>query len=239
MQNLLLDIIFPQHCCCICRAPGRFNTKRPWCQQCLENMQNLQYIAPICDKCGKYIEEYDALCADCRNEEPPFNIARAVGPYDESYRIAIKVLKFLGRRFVSVRMGQMMAEKVLAEPRFWPVDLVIPVPASKGHFEQRGFNQTELLATQISKKIKVKTAADVLERIKETPAQRELSKPEREKNLLYAFAVTSPQRIRSKNILLVDDVYTTGSTSKECAKTLLDAGAARVSVITWATGCGF
>lgn len=239
MQNLFLDIIFPQHCCSICRQPGRFGTKRPWCQQCEDSLQGLKKSAPICDKCGKYIDEFNSLCADCRREDPPFYIARSVGPYNESFRIAIKVLKFLGRRFLAVRMGQMMAETVLNEPRFWPLDIIIPVPASRGHLEQRGFNQTELLACQIAKKIKVKMAADILKRIKETPSQRELSKPEREKNLLCAFEVSNPKRISGRNILLVDDVYTTGSTSKECAKTLLEAGAARVSVITWATGCGF
>lgn len=239
MQNLLLDIIFPQHYCSICRKPGRFGTKRPWCEQCAEDMQKLQQSSSICDKCGKYINGPHFLCADCSSEEPPFHIARAVGPYSESFRIAIKVLKFLGRRFLSVRMGQMMADAVLAEPRFWPLDIIIPVPASKGHLEQRGFNQTELLACQIAKKIKVKMEADILGRVKETPSQRELSKPEREKNLLCAFEACDSRRISGKNILLVDDVYTTGSTSKECAKTLLEAGAAKVSVITWATGCGF
>ncbi|HPF44018.1 MAG TPA: ComF family protein [Syntrophomonadaceae bacterium] len=239
MQNLLLDIIFPQHCCSICRKPGRFGTKSPWCKQCTEGMQELKQSSPICDKCGKYINGPNSFCADCSSEEPIFHIARAVGPYNDSFRIAIKVLKFLGRRFLSVRMGQMMAETVLAEQRFWPLDLIIPVPASKGHLEQRGFNQTELLANQIAKKIKVKMAADILKRVKETPSQRELSKPEREKNLLCAFEVCDSRRISGKNILLVDDVYTTGSTSKECTRTLLEAGAAKVSVITWATGCGF
>lgn len=239
MQNLLLDIIFPQHYCSICRQPGRFGTRRPWCEECAEKMEEIKQRSPICDRCGKYIEGHNSLCSDCSNEEPPFYIARAVGPYDGSYRIAIKVLKFLGRRFLSVRMGQMMADAILEEPRFWPLDLVIPVPASRGHLEQRGFNQTELLANQIARKIKVRMEPELLQRIKETPSQRELSKMEREQNLICAFKAGNARQIRGKNILLVDDVYTTGSTSKECAKTLLNAGAARVGVITWATGCGF
>lgn len=236
MQNIIMDILFPQHVCSVCRQPGKFGTKHPWCQQCEDSMKALRHGSAICDKCGKYFAECGILCSDCRQDEPPFYIARAVGPYDEPYRIAIKVLKFLGRRFLSVRMGQMMAEIVIAEPCFWPLDLIIPVPASRGHLEQRGFNQTELLGCQIAKKIKVKMETDILKRVKETPSQRELTRPEREKNLLYAFAVKDSRMIGGKNILLVDDVYTTGSTSKQCSKTLLEAGAARVSVITWATG---
>ena len=241
MQNIIMDIIFPQHVCSVCRQPGRFGTRHPWCQKCEDTMKDLRHCSPICDKCGKYLEDCDVICSDCLNEDPPFNIARSVGPYDEPYRIAIKVLKFLGRRYLSVQMGQMMAEVVIAEPRFWPLDLIIPVPASRGHIEQRGFNQTELLACQIAKKTKLKTDAGILQRVKETPAQRELSKSEREKNLLFAFEVKDKDKdkVCGKNILLVDDVYTTGSTCKECSKTLLEAGAARVSVITWATGHGF
>ena len=239
MQNIIMDIMFPQHVCSICREPGRFGSRHPWCNKCEESMRNLQHCSPICDKCGKYLEICDNICSDCRHNEPPFHIARAVGPYDEPYRIAIKVLKFLGRRYVSVKLGRAMADVVMAEQRFWPLDLIVPVPASRGHLEQRGFNQTELLACQIAKKIKVRMETGVLTRVKETPSQRELSRLEREKNLLCAFQAKNEEKICDKNILLVDDVYTTGSTSKECSKTLLEAGAARVSVITWATGYGF
>lgn len=239
MQNIIMDILFPQHVCAICRAPGRFGSRRPWCAECSEKMKDLQNCSPICDKCGKYLQDCDTICSDCRNNDPPFHIARAVGPYNEPYRIAIKVLKFLGRRYLAVQMGRAMAEVVLAEPRFWPLDIIVPVPASRGGMEQRGFNQTELLACEIAKKVKVKMDTGVLNRVKETPSQRELSRLEREKNLLCAFKTPNPAKISGKNILLVDDVYTTGSTSKECAKTLLKAGAARVSVITWATGQGF
>lgn len=239
MQNLIMDIIFPQQACCICREPGRYSTRYPWCQKCEDNLQLMRESLPICDKCGKYLETGQGLCEECRNTPPLFDIARAVGPYDEPYRIAIKVLKFMGRRHLAVRMGHMMAQVISAEPRFWPIDLIVPVPASSAHLKQRGFNQTEELGRQISKDIGVKMDPSVLQRVKETPSQRELSKEEREKNLLCAFKVQNNAKIDRKNLLLVDDVYTTGSTSKECTRTLLDGGAARVCVITWATGIGF
>ncbi|HHV16667.1 MAG TPA: ComF family protein [Gelria sp.] len=239
MQNLLMDIIFPQQVCCICREPGRYRTRKPWCDKCEENLIIMQDSLPICDKCGKYMDEGEGICAECQKTPPLFDIARAVGPYDEPYRIAIKVLKFMGRRHLAVRMGRMMARVVNEEPRFWPIDLIIPVPASPGHLKQRGFNQTEELGRQISRDIRVKMDAKTLKRVKETPAQRELSREEREKNLLYAFKAEENTKIYRKHLLLVDDVYTTGSTSKECTRTLLDAGAERVCVITWATGVGF
>ena len=239
MQNLLMDIIFPQQVCCICREPGRYGTRQPWCKKCQESLVVMQDSLPICDKCGKYLDSGEGLCTECYTKSPLFHIARSVGPYDEPYRIAIKVLKFMGRRHLAVRMGHMMAQVIKEETRFWPIDLIVPVPASYGHLKQRGFNQTEELGRQISKELRVKMDATILSRIKETPSQRELSKEEREKNLLCAFRVQDNAKIYRKNLLLVDDVYTTGSTSKECTRTLLDSQAARVCVITWATGIGF
>jgi len=239
MVNCFMDIIFPQYACCICREPGRYATNKPWCTKCEKNMQLLRQNYPICDKCGKYLEKETDLCTDCRNNPPEFSIARAVGPYEEPYRIAIKVLKFLGRKKLAVKMGCMMAETVLLEPRFWPLDLIISVPASKGSLNQQGFNQTEVLGLQISKILQLKMDCTVLRRVKETPSQRELSRLEREKNLLCAFQVSDKKRILGKKILLVDDIYTTGSTSRECTRTLLNAGAEKVSIITWATGKGF
>ncbi|NLD79555.1 MAG: ComF family protein, partial [Smithella sp.] len=163
---------------------------------------------------------------------------RAVGPYEEPYRITTKVLKFMGRKNLSIRMGDMMADKVRREPRYKKIDLIVPVPISWSSLQQRGFNQTELLARQISKRLGIPYDCGVICRVKDTPSQTGLSKEERERNLLSAFAIKHPHKVKGRHILLVDDVYTTGSTSRECTKVLLEAGAARVCVITWASGKG-
>lgn len=239
MGNLLMDLFFPQNTCCICREPGKFGTRQPWCSNCNEVMDIIKQELPICDKCGKYLEEDKRLCSECEGKPPEFKIARAVGPYEEPYRIVVKVFKFLGRKNLAVKMGSLMALVVLNEPRFWPIDLIVPVPTTKAQLKQRGFNQTEYLAKQITKHLKIRTNTGALYRIKETPAQRELSKEEREKNLLCAFRVRDKNKIRDKNILLVDDIYTTGSTGRECTRTLISGGATSVSIITWATGKGF
>ncbi|MEN6351332.1 MAG: ComF family protein [Syntrophomonas sp.] len=239
MMNIIMDILFPQNVCSLCRDPGRYGSRHPWCENCCKEMDKLKSCLPICNHCGKYLEEGQMLCAECRQKPPQFNIARAVGPYEEPYRIAVKVLKFLGRKHLSIKMGHMMADVVKNNPPYWPLDLIIPVPVSASNLRQRGFNQTELLARQIGKELKVGVNANYLFRIKETPSQRELTREEREKNLLCAFEIKDKTKIYRKNILLVDDVYTTGSTIRECTRVLLEAGAERVSVITWATGKGF
>lgn len=239
MVNIIMDIIFPQHACCICRKPGRFGTRHPWCSECVDHMEQISRSMPICDKCGKYLEKGEGLCHDCREKMPDFDICRSVGPYTDTFRIVAKVLKFMCKKNLAFRMGAMMAQVVKEEERFWPLDLILPVPSSQGSLKQRGFSQTELLGHQISRILKIKMLTDVLLRVKDTPHQRDLTREEREKNLLCAFEIKDIKKVYRKNILLVDDIYTTGSTIRECTKMLLEAGAARVAVVTWASGIGY
>lgn len=239
MFEYLLDFLLPHDACCICRKPGKYTSKQPWCQECLDKMIKLQFSCSICDKCGKYLENGDGLCANCLQNPPQFEVARAVGPYEGPYRIAIKVLKFMGRKYLAPQMGTMMARIIQAEPRFGKLDLIVPVPISKGSLQTRGFNQTEPLVRQISKELGVKMDRTVIYRVKETPSQTDLLREEREKTLRCAFRVRDKEKIIYKSILLVDDVYTTGSTVNECTRMLLAGGAARVCIITWATGKGF
>ena len=239
MLDPILDVLFPQGACCICRKPGRYGCRQPWCQECLDTMIELQKSGSNCERCGKYLAEGNALCSDCQSHPPRFDIARAVGPYEDPYRIAIKVLKFMGRKYLASQMGRMMAQTIKDEPRFGQIDLIVPVPISKSSLQVRGFNQAALLARKIGKELGIKTECGALTRTRDTPHQTELSKEERERNLACVFQVPDSSKVEGKNILLVDDVYTTGATSKECTRALLDAGASRVCVITWATGRGF
>jgi competence protein ComFC len=239
MLEILLSILFPQDFCYLCRKTGSFNRQNPWCHECTQKMQHKRQFLPQCSICGKYLLHGEKICESCRKSKPLFVIARAVGPYENEFCKAIQILKFLGRKKLAYKMSKMMAEVVNQEPGFGKPNLVIPVPISRGHRQHRGFNQSELLARGISKALRLPLDTTTLLRVKETPSQRELSREERENNLLYAFKIINNKKIKDKNILLVDDVYTTGSTSRECTRILLEAGAAEVAVITWATGVGF
>lgn len=241
MEHYLMDIIFPLRACNLCREKGRYHSRKPWCNNCHEEIRQVHKSKPICGKCGKYLQDNGKeYCSDCNAQLPAFKIARAVGPYEnDKIRKAVKVLKFLGRKYMHIAMGTCMAQVVLNEPEFWPIDAIVPVPISRYSLKNRGFNQSELLAKQIGHIIKVKGYAHLLHRVKETPPQRELSREERQFNLRYAFEICEISRVKGKHILLVDDVYTTGSTAMECTNTLLNAGAEDVSVIVWATGTSF
>jgi ComF family protein len=140
-----------------------------------------------------------------------------------------------GLKFYHIKaMARAVAElayPLLAGEEFANVDMIVPVPLHWKRFYQRGYNQSELLAIMLGRKIH-KPCRKVLKRIRPTTRQATLSREERLKNLKNAFAVPHPEKVKDQKILLVDDVLTTGATLHACAETLLTAGAASVVVFT-------
>ncbi len=177
-------------------------------------------------------------CPVCRRIERPFGRAVAYGSYDGGLRELVHLLKYNGVRPAANVLGRMLAEAIGAlEPAFEqePV-LVIPVPLFKTRRRQRGFNQAELIAKAAVKIYPVRDrfhlAADVLQRKRDTHSQIGLTSHQRRENLRGAFAVTRAAEVTGREVLLVDDVYTTGTTASECARVLRRAGASRVWVAT-------
>ncbi len=114
----------------------------------------------------------------------------------------------------------------------YPVDVLVPVPLHMKRLRERGFNQALLLVKELSKRTGIPYEERALRKIKDTPVQITLKKRERRKNLTRAFQVRDQQAIQGKTVMLVDDVYTTGTTVNECSRALHVAGAARVTVLT-------
>ncbi len=126
-------------------------------------------------------------------------------------------------------------EYLLIKDKIKPVDFIIPIPLSKERFKKRGYNQSELLACELSQLIDIPTNTEIVERIKNTETQTKLSFVERQENLNGAFKVTSRAKVKNKSFILIDDVLTTGSTVSHCAEVLKRAGAKAVYVLTVAT----
>jgi len=181
--------------------------------------------------------EQEALCGICRRLDPPFEKAVAYGSYDGGLRELIHLLKFEQVRPAANVLGRMLAEVIAGLEIAFSVDLVmvVPVPLHARKLRQRGFNQSELIARAA---LKIRRAAyytlspNLLERRRETKSQIGLTSHQRRENLRGAFAVTDPQAIAGREVLLVDDVYTTGTTASECARVLRRAGASKVWVAT-------
>ena len=176
-------------------------------------------------------------CPVCRRVDRPFLRAVAYGSYDGGLRELIHLLKYNYVRPAASVLGRMLAEALLKlEPEFGaePV-LVIPVPLYKRKRRERGFNQAELIARCAVKSSaggRVRLATGVLLRTRETQSQIGLTSHQRRENMRGAFAVAGAAEVTGREVVLVDDVYTTGTTVTECAKVLRRAGAAKVWVAT-------
>ncbi len=174
----------------------------------------------------------------CRRLEPPFVKAVAYGSYDGGLRELIHLLKYQQVRPAAAVLGRMLAEAVRGLEPGWSQNLVVvvPVPLHARKLRQRGFNQSELIAQHALKlgagSGRLVLRSKILERRRETQSQIGLTRHQRRENLRGSFAVARPEEIAGREVLLVDDVFTTGTTVSECARVLRRAGASKVFVAT-------
>ena len=191
--------------------------------------------------------EWDAdglrRCPVCRRIDRPFERAVAYGSYEGGLRELIHLLKYNGVRPAAKVLGRMLAEALTAlEPAFEQLTfeqatiLVIPVPLHKTKRRQREFNQAELIARAALKfhpaHDRLQLTPDLLLRTRDTASQIGLTSHQRRANLRGAFAVERAAEVTGREVILVDDVYTTGTTATECARVLRRAGASKVWVAT-------
>ena len=200
----------------------------------------------VCSICGERLlspfaftgQQDGPRCGLCRRLEPPFAKASAYGSYEGGLRELIHLLKYEQVRPAANVLGRMLTEAVVSlEPFFGVAEVVVvPVPLYSRKLRQRGFNQSEVIARAALKhgvvQDRLTLDAAVLERRRETQSQTGLTRHQRRENIRGAFVVTKPERIRGREVLLVDDVFTTGTTVSECARILRRAGASKVYVAT-------
>jgi ComF family protein len=205
-----------------------------------------QITGGVCTTCGeRMFSAYafagvpgDSRCGLCRRVEPAFARASAYGSYESGLRELIHLLKYGGVRPAANVLGRMLAEAIAALEAGFPADAVavVPVPLHRTRLRQRGFNQAELIARAAMKvrqpSNRLRLCAGVLERKRETTSQIGLTSHQRRENLRGAFRVAQPELVKGCEVLVVDDVYTTGATVSECARVLRRAGATKVWVAT-------
>jgi len=185
-----------------------------------------------------FVDRGDALCGLCQRAHPPFERAVAYGGYDGGLRDLIHLLKYQQVRPAAAVLGRMLGEVIQNIEVSMPAGTVavVPVPLHRRKQGQRGFNQSELIARSALKCIgrpeRFEMVNGSLERTRETGSQIGLTRHQRRENLRGAFTVTEPARVANRQILIVDDVFTTGTTVSECARVLRRAGATGVWVAT-------
>jgi ComF family protein len=251
----LFFTFFPADCR-ICGSPLVRVSRLPVCESCLVALRPLN--GSYCSVCGEalhrpsvdpdetnrlesnHIEAGDgeSRCLMCQRVDPPFERAVAYGSYDGGLRDLVHLLKFHQIRPAAAVLGRMLAGTIAELEKAMPVGtvMVVPVPLHRRKRGQRGFNQAEMIVQRALKNLsrpkRFELCQAVLLRRRETASQIGLTRHQRRENLRGAFVVRDPTRILKRDILLVDDVFTTGTTASECARVLLRAGAARVWVAT-------
>jgi ComF family protein len=232
LLKALLDILFPP----LCHACKGFIPDAGaihLCESCLAGSPPI--ASPRCTLCGlPFLTEggIDHPCGGCIQDPPSFAAARAAVLFEGPVRDLVHSFKY-GRKVHHCRpLGLLTARHIEAFAVSCRADLIMPVPLHVKRLRERGFNQAVLLGEVLAKQWRLPLSRNNLRRIRWTEPQINLSAGERRANVRGAFAVRDADSVRNKRVILVDDVYTTGSTAAECARSLKKAGAEAVFVVT-------
>lgn len=217
-----LDWLFPPRCVG-CGRLGEF-----WCQSCRSHIKVIR--EPYCELCGSP-KPRATPCVNCTTWDYNFDAARAWGQYLDVLRKAILSLKSRHNVHLGFALAECMGTVLAAQP--WKIDFLVPVPLAPQRFAQRGYNQADLLARPLAAASGLRYADNILSRSHETVKQFELHASQRWENLLGAFQAQGIE-LQSANILLVDDIMTTGATLNAAALALKKSGAKRVYALTLA-----
>lgn len=227
----LQDLLFPPRCL---GCQGQLATSRPPLL-CLDCETTLAFCrSPLCSCCGlPFVSGCDHLCGECLQGHFRFDLARAALHYRPPVSDLILALKFGGNLNGLATMGALVERSgqlaAFAEP-----DIILPVPLHPSRLRQRGFNQALVLAQACLPFWKKKIAPALLRRHQRTTPQSLLSGQARRTNLRHAFSLVEPALVAGAEVLVVDDVFTTGSTVNACSHVLRTAGARRIEILTLA-----
>ena len=189
--------------------------------------------------CGKPLEQEEReLCGDCTRKKHNFVRGVAAFAYTKEIKQSIYRFKYSNRREYAAFYGDMILKLKGQIIRSWQPDVIIPVPLHPARLRKRGFNQAELIAKRLGAGLGIPVDAKILIRTVNTAPQKTLNDKERAQNIKKAFQVTE-NIVKYRKVLLVDDIYTTGSTLDSCADELMHAGVMQVYFAAVCTGRGF
>ena len=193
-------------------------------------------------KCGKPIESDEEYCQDCMGKETFFQYGYAVFLYDSRMKESVARFKYHARKEYAKFYGYAMYERFGDWIGRIAPDALIPVPIHRERYRKRGYNQAELIAVELGKRCGIPVISDYLVRTKNTLPQKELSDKERFANLCRAFSVRNEVQELYKNlkcVIIIDDIYTTGSTISACSQMLCERGIRSIYFLSVCIGKGY
>jgi ComF family protein len=213
----LVALLYPR-LCAACDRPCDEGSS--FCASCAISVDP---IGEVCPRCGVPIANARGPCVGCQLDAPPYDRSRSSWLFGGSVAVAIRRCKYGDRPEIFRSLGR----------RLPPIDdsqaVIIPIPLHRKRLQERGYNQSALLALSLGRTIDVKA----LERVRDTPPQAGLKAEARRRNVAGAF-LARPDRVRGRHVILVDDVITTGATIESASTELRRAGASRIDVLTLA-----
>jgi ComF family protein len=244
--------IFPSQCR-LCNQPLLHLSTAPICAACWSDLPQ-QIPGNLCTLCGEQLSVGglrfattvaargsggEKLCYLCERARPQFQLAVAYGAYEGTLRALIHLLKYEHIPTIAGPLGTLLASTIAQRQDLPPSLTVVAVPLHASKLRERGFNQTALLAEATVRSLRrqrpdlhLQVAYDAMGRQRATETQAGLNPHQRRRNLRGAFWVRQPEKVAGRAMLLLDDIYTTGATARECTRTLLNAGALSVHVAT-------
>lgn len=200
---------------------------------CADCWKKLEFLGPGgCMRCGLPLKATDAeTCGACLAKPPRLDRIRAAVAYDEISRSIAMRLKY-GRKVALARTMSRYMQPLVGEHS--PDALLVPVPLHRWRIWGRGFNQSAMVAKELSRRTGIPVSVDALRRTRATPPLKGMNLNQRRRLVAGAFRASAEAELRGRTVVLVDDVLTTGSTANACARVLKSAGAARVDLISWA-----
>ena len=201
-----------------------------FCKECEDKLHFIK--GNICDHCGRTLINAQDYCSTCKENLLSIDKGRSIFDYKEAVIPLIHKFKFGNKGYLAKVFSEYMYG-IYLKNRF-DAHFITYVPMTKRAERARGYNQSKLLAEELSKLLNLQVC-DCVEKVKDTPKQEGLNRKERLKNLVDAFRITERKTVKGKNVLLVDDVSTTGSTAEAIAERLKRAGASKVYLISVAS----
>lgn len=232
LLNKTLNILFPKNIKCIFCGEEVNENQFSLCDKCEKDFDK-NY--KICERCGTVVKSESNYCLVCLNNQREFNYARAPFIYKDKVVSAIHNFKYSGAKYLAEPFAKLMINSFLElKELIGNFDFIIPVPMHKNKLKKRKYNQSKLLADEISKLVSITVLDNVIVKVKNTDSQTTLSRKDRFKNMEDVFKITDKKIVKNKNILIVDDVLTSGATTESMSKLLKRNKANKVAVLTFA-----
>lgn len=228
----ILDAVFvDKYNCIVCDGELREITKYGICKSCMGKLEPSG--DNICQKCGKKMNNEAKYCLTCQNNPQEFNIARSAFVYDGEAKRLVHALKFGGKKYIAKYLAEFYVDTYLCYGM--KADAVVSVPISKKRKKEREFNQAEVIAKSVAEKLGIEYVDGALEKTKELLPQEELSGKERIESVKGAFKLgKNKDKLNGKNVLLIDDILTTGATASAVSHELKKV-AKEVNVLVFAS----